>query len=409
MLPLRKCGLLARNALSFASCTSNYGSMCISEAGKPFHGMWAVHVRNNTLAFERGIFPSRLVSGNVRSIRSLSVSNIKYADSSEDRKANEDIEEESADHEKIPLHKYFFKNAASLSGNPEGQDESFNEALKEGKFLLRMLVTEQMAKALLTDVSKSLGEKFKLSLEVEVEDVPETVVTLKCDQTDLTACVEEICNKFAEFGSPSDKPGEKSAEIRLLVHNRYASRLVGKSHKERKERSQNLGIQLNELRVYADVLPYSTERIVHITTSPSKIVGAVIKITDAIRTQPLDCLQLLYVPDSISGPLPKKAGGLCNGDEDAMAYDEMPKTKVTVPKNLMEALEENGAFRTVRYKCATISIKIKNPKSKDYRIMTVHGYPVQHDYAFWLLREQIMQLDGGPQYLESGIFNKKEN
>ncbi|KAI1732704.1 heterogeneous nuclear ribonucleoprotein K-like [Ditylenchus destructor] len=343
MLPFRKCGLLARNALSFVSCTSNYGSLCISEADKPFRGMWAVHVRNNTLAFERGIFPSRLIPGNVRSIRSLSVSNIKYADSSEDRQAKEGIEE------------------------------------------------------------------FKISLDVEVEDVPETVVTLKCDQTDLPACVEKICNKFAELGSPSDKPGEKAAEICLLLHIRHAQRLTGKSHKEKKEKVQNIGLQLTDVRVYNDVLPYSTEKIVHITTTLSKIVDATIKIIDIMRTQPLDCLQLLYDPASVSGPLPKKVGGLCNGDEDAMAYDEMFKTKVTVPNSLMETLEENNGIRTIRNKCPGISIRLKRPKSKEYTTMAVLGYPVHHDYALWLLREQIMQLDGGPQYLETGEFNKKEN
>lgn len=393
MLPLRKCSLLARNALSFVTCTSNYGTLCTSETSNPFRGMWAAHVRNNTLAYERGIFPNKVGSRNVRSIRSLSVSNIKYASDSET----------SPDEQKMPLYEYLSKNQ-SLLINHLKEDFSYMDILKEDKFLIRMLATQEMVKALMDTTNKSLSEKFNISLDVAGEDLPESVVSLKCNQSDLRECLDILCNKLSEFGSMSDK-GEKITEIHLLFQNGYLSKfLSAKTTKDKKAKLENLGLKINEARMISDVLPFSTETVIILTALPSTIVDAVCKITELMRSTTIEGLQMLYDPKLVSGPLPKTVGGLCKGDEDALALDKMIKTKVIVPEDLAEYLD--GHLRSIRRRAGGISIRRKAQKNKGIQTWTVHGYPAQHDCAFCVIREFIMNHESGPQYLETGNFSK---
>ncbi|CAH3022574.1 unnamed protein product [Porites evermanni] len=131
--------------------------------------------------------------------------------------------------------------------------------------------------------------KYKAVVNVPDTNSPERVLTITAAQESAIQIFSECLPKIGER-QPSDRNGK---EIQMLVQRSQVGSVIGRGGYKIKETREQTGAQI---KVFADCLPDSTERVVSICGSDDVILACVRNVIDTLNETPLKGQVSLYDP-----------------------------------------------------------------------------------------------------------------
>ncbi|KAE9413753.1 hypothetical protein Angca_007817, partial [Angiostrongylus cantonensis] len=160
--------------------------------------------------------------------------------------------------------------------------DGFSEALAQGKFELRVLVSSKCAGAIIGkggENIKRLRNQFEGQISVPDSNSPERVLTLVCPSSVIVRIVEDILPRIEDTQNDRDK-----CTIRLLVHQSHAGALIGRQGLKIKELRDRTNARI---KVFQQCCPQSTDRIAMISGDDRNVIDAVEHIVDELKQIPI--------------------------------------------------------------------------------------------------------------------------
>ncbi|CAI4227285.1 unnamed protein product [Auanema sp. JU1783] len=160
--------------------------------------------------------------------------------------------------------------------------DGFSEALAQGKFELRLLVSSKAAGAVIGkggENIKRIRSQFDGHISVPDSNTPERVITMTSSIENVLKMVEDVLPRLDDGSNERDK-----AEIRVLVHQSHAGALIGRQGARIKELREKTNTRI---KVFQDTAPQSSDRIVVIGGDESAILDAVRRIIEDLRNIPI--------------------------------------------------------------------------------------------------------------------------
>ena len=183
-------------------------------------------------------------------------------------------------------------NRSPSGGNfKRSRPDMYNEALAEGKFELRILLPNRCAGAIIGkggEYIKAIRDKFEASLTVPDRSTAERVLNIVARQEVVVDCFKEVLVKLAEL---QENQKRDELDVRMLIHQSHAGGVIGRGGSKIKEFREQTGVNL---KVFQEVCPYSTDRVVLISGSIEKIPIALQAIIDFIKEIPVKGIQKPY-------------------------------------------------------------------------------------------------------------------
>uniref|UniRef100_A0A915Q7X7 K Homology domain-containing protein n=1 Tax=Setaria digitata TaxID=48799 RepID=A0A915Q7X7_9BILA len=149
--------------------------------------------------------------------------------------------------------------------------------------------------------------QFDANLTVPDSQTPERVLTLTATTENISNCLREIIPRLDENREDDhDRRGKKAdrsdSEIKVLVHESHAGAVIGRGGSRIKELREKTGAQL---KVFSRCAPQSTERIVLLNGEVEKIIDCINVIIDVLKEIPIKGPirpydPMYYDPDIIS-------------------------------------------------------------------------------------------------------------
>nr|CDJ92971.1 K Homology domain containing protein [Haemonchus contortus] len=160
--------------------------------------------------------------------------------------------------------------------------DGFSEALAQGKFELRILVSSKCAGAIIGkggENIKRLRTQFEGQISVPDSNSPERVLTMVCAASTIVRIIEDILPRIEDSQNDRDK-----FTIRLLVHQSHAGALIGRQGLKIKELRDRTNARI---KVFQQCCPQSTDRIAMISGDERNVVDAVEKIVEELKQIPI--------------------------------------------------------------------------------------------------------------------------
>ncbi|VDL74265.1 unnamed protein product [Nippostrongylus brasiliensis] len=160
--------------------------------------------------------------------------------------------------------------------------DGFSEALAQGKFELRVLVSSKCAGAIIGkggENIKRLRTEFEGQISVPDSNSPERVLTLVCPSSVIVRIVEDILPRIEDTQNERDK-----FTIRLLVHQSHAGALIGRQGLKIKELRDRTNARI---KVFQQCCPQSTDRIAMVSGDERNVIDAVEQIIEELKQIPI--------------------------------------------------------------------------------------------------------------------------
>lgn len=332
------------------------------------------------------------------------------------------------------------ENDFSQSKRSRNGTTSYDDALAEGKYELRVLIPSKSAGAVIGkggSFIKDIRSKFDANVTVPDKQTPERVLTITCGQDNIVECFAEIYNKLAE-----DR-GED--EVRMLIHDSHAGAVIGRGGSKIKELREQTKAQL---KVFKECCPNSTDRLLVINVQQEHMPDAIKEIINFLKEIPVKGTSRQYDSSNYdpdlnygghidknykftgggrngnrnmapfdsyrSGPPPQYGGSLMGGGGygggvgrggilPPLGYmqDNISTTQVTIPNDLGGIIIGKGGERINQIRDdsgAKIEIGT-SPTGLDERIITITGVPHQIQMAEYLLQQSVRTSEAGRRYL----------
>uniref|UniRef100_A0A915PMD1 K Homology domain-containing protein n=1 Tax=Setaria digitata TaxID=48799 RepID=A0A915PMD1_9BILA len=316
---------------------------------------------------------------------------------------------------------YSYGYGTGLTAGKRQRQDSYQKALAEGKYELRLLVTSRGAGAIIGkkgESVKNIQTECDATVSVPDSQTPERVVQLVATVENVVKCVEMIISRIDEVHDNQDR----DSELKVLVHQSHAGAVIGRGGSRIKELREENGV---DLKVYSECCPQSTERIIQINGKPEKIVACLITIINTLKEIPIKGPSRPYESIFFDPMVANEYGGYA-GDHGGRgmrgygprgriplppygpvppAYDDGPleTAQVTVPNELGGTIIGRGGERIRRIRDesgAHIKIEEENPNGE--RIITISGTPSQIEMAQFLLQQCVRSSAAGRKYLSAG-------
>ncbi|UYV72567.1 HNRNPK [Cordylochernes scorpioides] len=152
------------------------------------------------------------------------------------------------------------------------------------------------------DLSTANGVLFAsiLSIGIDVESLPEILL-------DILPKLEEV---GAQFENNEQDPSDGHCEVRMLLHQSHAGCIIGKGGSQIKILREKTGAHI---KVYSNVCPSSTERVVQISGEVKVIVNCISEIIALISQSPVKGPTTLYDPHNYDSFYSGEYGGYSDG------------------------------------------------------------------------------------------------
>ncbi|VDM61271.1 unnamed protein product [Angiostrongylus costaricensis] len=159
--------------------------------------------------------------------------------------------------------------------------DGFSEALAQGKFELRVLVSSKCAGAIIGKGGENIKRlRNQVYADVVFNDLAfNRVLTLVCPSSVIVRIVEDILPRIEDTQNDRDK-----CTIRLLVHQSHAGALIGRQGLKIKELRDRTNARI---KVFQQCCPQSTDRIAMISGDDRNVIDAVEHIVDELKQIPI--------------------------------------------------------------------------------------------------------------------------
>lgn len=153
----------------------------------------------------------------------------------------------------------------------------------DSKNELRLLIVSRNAGAIIGkggEKIKNLREKYQAKVIVPDSDSPERVFTIGAE---LDVACELLLEVLPTWEENKDKGDEYECEVRILVHQSQAGAIIGKGGSAIKKLRDDTGAQF---KVYSQICPNSTDRVVQITGKPNIVGDSIFAINTILQENP---------------------------------------------------------------------------------------------------------------------------
>lgn len=160
--------------------------------------------------------------------------------------------------------------------------DGFSEALAQGKFELRVLVSSKCAGAIIGkggENIKRLRTQFEGQISVPDSNSPERVLTMVAPSATVVRIVEDMLPRIEDTQNDRDK-----FTIRLLVHQSHAGALIGRQGLKIKELRDRTNARI---KVFQQCCPQSTDRVAMVSGDERHVVDAVEQIVEELKQIPI--------------------------------------------------------------------------------------------------------------------------
>uniref|UniRef100_A0AC35U0R2 Heterogeneous nuclear ribonucleoprotein K n=1 Tax=Rhabditophanes sp. KR3021 TaxID=114890 RepID=A0AC35U0R2_9BILA len=154
-----------------------------------------------------------------------------------------------------------------------------NPFTREGKVELRLLLPTKHAGAVIGkggEVIKGLRLRYNAMINIPDKKMPERVLTIISEPDQLMLIFNEILPKIIE-----EQKHAEDHEMRIIVHQSHAGAVIGRAGSKIKELREKSNAAL---KVFSDLCPNSTDRVIQVTGNQEKISTAVGLICEYVRT-----------------------------------------------------------------------------------------------------------------------------
>ncbi|CAD6186184.1 unnamed protein product [Caenorhabditis auriculariae] len=166
--------------------------------------------------------------------------------------------------------------------NKRSKGDGFSEALANGKFELRLLVSSKTAGGIIGKGGENirrLRTTFDAQIQVPDSNSPERVVTIVAAPSTVMNIMEEIIPRMDE--APTDKD---PCELRLLVHQSHAGALIGRSGAKIKELREKWNVRL---KIFGVCCPNSTDRVLVTSGEVADCLNIVQSVISELKELPI--------------------------------------------------------------------------------------------------------------------------
>lgn len=154
--------------------------------------------------------------------------------------------------------------------------------------------------------SPSDQPQYKASISVPDSRGPERILTIRADVDVVCDIMLDIIPTVSKQLNRSD---EEDHEIRILIHQSHAGRVIGRGGTRIKELREETGSQI---KIYVDCAPMSSERVVQITGGAQQITSCIAAMFETMDGVPKKGDILLYNPNNFDEYAVQNYGGYCD-------------------------------------------------------------------------------------------------
>ncbi|CAF0871056.1 unnamed protein product [Adineta steineri] len=195
---------------------------------------------------------------------------------------------------------YNSMNSRRTTGDDQSQDGRRKRAMSNGKFDFRFLIPSRDAGAIIGKGGKIIQDlrlKHHCQIQMADCDVPERVLIVNGDQTDVLNCISDILSCISENHQRSNKSDQ--SEVRALIHQSQAGALIGKGASRVKEFREKHNI---DVKVYPQCCPGgSTERCISMRGNKDDVLRCLTEVYSVLESVQPRGLYRYYDPSSYSG------------------------------------------------------------------------------------------------------------
>jgi len=340
-------------------------------------------------------------------------------------------------------------NSKRTTGDDQQQDGRRNRSMGGGKTDFRFLIPSRDAGAIIGKGGKIIQDlrlKHHCQIQMADCDVPERVLIINGEQTDVLNCMSDILSCISENHQRSNKPDQ--SEVRALIHQSQAGALIGKGASRIKEFREKHNI---DVKVYPQCCPGgSSERCISMRGNKDDVLRCLTEVYSVLDGVPPRGPFRYYDPSTYNGYNVADYGGYLDNSmgnnqqnlrtNNAAGYANNPyvppqgyppygggypddnyggnrnrasgynpvyqqsgpvtTTQVTIPTEMAGIIigTKGSKISQIRQESGA-SIKIDSEPMKDTndRLITITGNPNQIQQAQFLLQQTIRQ---------SGLWNQ---
>jgi heterogeneous nuclear ribonucleoprotein K len=169
-----------------------------------------------------------------------------------------------------------------------------------GKTDFRFLIPSRDAGAIIGKGGKIIQDlrlKHRCQIQMADCDVPERVLIINGDQTDVLNCMLDILSCISENHQRSNKPDQ--SEVRALIHQSQAGALIGKGASRVKEFREKYNI---DVKVYPQCCPGgSTERCISMRGNKDDVLRCLTEVYSVLDGVPPRGPYRYYDPSTYNG------------------------------------------------------------------------------------------------------------
>uniref|UniRef100_A0A915CUJ4 peptidyl-tRNA hydrolase n=1 Tax=Ditylenchus dipsaci TaxID=166011 RepID=A0A915CUJ4_9BILA len=183
---------------------------------------------------------------------------------------------------------------------------SFNEALNQGKYALRLLIPTRAAGPVIGKGGEninSLSQKYEASMSVPDRNTPERVLTIVCSKESIGELFKEVFHIILQ-----DQKAKN--EARMLVHQSHVGQIMGKAGANVKELG---GKTKTQITIFKEICPMSTDRVVLISGAEQNIAEAVQSLINDLSAIPVKSVEHPYDPANYDPGAANVYGGFSGG------------------------------------------------------------------------------------------------
>ncbi|CAI5439424.1 unnamed protein product [Caenorhabditis angaria] len=169
--------------------------------------------------------------------------------------------------------------------------DGFMEALNNGKFELRLLVSTKSAGAIIGkggENIKRLRSEFDAHVQVPDSNSPDRIVTIVAPDSVVLNVVRDIIPRLEE--APNDRD---PCELRILIHQSHAGGLIGRSGSKIKELREKCSARL---KIFSMCCPNSTDRVLSTCGESENVLKIVDCVIQELKEIPIKGNSTPYSP-----------------------------------------------------------------------------------------------------------------
>ncbi|XP_057660814.1 heterogeneous nuclear ribonucleoprotein K isoform X2 [Diorhabda carinulata] len=203
----------------------------------------------------------------------------------------------------------FYRGRVAMKRGADADMGSPQKRSRRGDEEVRLLIPSKVAGSIIgkggQNITK-LRSQYKASITVPDCPGPERLLTLSSDMDSVCNIVNDVVPNLEENGASING---NELDLRMMIHQSQAGCVIGKGGQKIKEIREKTGARI---KIYANLAPQSTDRVVKITGEPAKCIETIREVLTLIKQSPIKGAVNPYDPHNYDEVYADQYGGWGN-------------------------------------------------------------------------------------------------